>query len=111
MITNGATIRTGSATGNTFARCVMGGGSNDRVSLSYLSRVLPLELVGLHLHVGRRSSRRLRGVCKSMIVQCAICGFIEQVEVAYDWTKGKDRVPKLWICDVHRVEWINRVEE
>jgi hypothetical protein len=46
-----------------------------------------------------------------MIVQCAICGFIDNVEVAYDWTKGKDRVPKLWICDVHRVEWINRVEE
>ena len=46
-----------------------------------------------------------------MIVKCAICGFIEYVEVAYDWKKGKDRVPRLWICDVHRVEWINRVEE
>jgi len=46
-----------------------------------------------------------------MIVQCAICGFIELVEVAYDWKKGKDRLPTVWICDVHRVEWINRVEE
>jgi hypothetical protein len=46
-----------------------------------------------------------------MIVQCAICGFIEQVNVPADWLKGKDRIPGVWICDVHRVEWINRVEE
>lgn len=111
MITNGATTQTDLATGNTSARGVTGGGLTDRVSLWNLSRVLSLDLARFHLHVGRRDTRRMRGVCKRMIVQCAICGFIEMVEVAYDWKKGKDRVPKLWICDVHRVEWINRVEE
>lgn len=63
MITNGAITQTALATGNTFARGVMGGGSNDRVSLWYMPGVLSHLLVGVHIHVGRRNSWRLRGVC------------------------------------------------
>jgi len=45
-----------------------------------------------------------------MKVRCAICGYEDYIYHFNEWFRHPHSIPEVWICDVHRsefVEWIN----
>lgn len=49
-----------------------------------------------------------------MKVKCGICGFESNEDIHgrryWDWVHH-GAMPTLWICDIHRNEWFNPVQE
>jgi hypothetical protein len=46
-----------------------------------------------------------------MIVKCAICGFEGPAVVWEHWYRTESSMPQVWICDIHRSEFICTREE
>lgn len=78
-----------------------GGGRDGRIPMCHVSGVLSHVMVCVYVHVGRSVSRSMLGVCGSVIVRCAICGYVDVVRIKHDWIKHPRGTPQVWICDIH----------